>query len=69
MDKGAKAVAAILLAALAIGLLVVILHPDFREAARCLWRGRPHESPIWQSNERYYPGLTLPGAPSPHAPE
>ncbi len=60
MERGAVGLARILAVAMAIGALVIVVRPDYRAALACLWRGRPAESPIWQSNSRYYPGIDQP---------
>jgi len=59
MEKGAKALAYLLCGALALGVLVVVLHPDYRAAASSLFRGQPMASPLWQSNQNYYDGILL----------
>ncbi len=58
MEKGAQALAKILLVALVVGLVVLALHPDYRATLRALMRGAPAESPIWLSNQNYYPEVT-----------
>ena len=60
MDKGARALAMLMLVSLALGALVLVLHPSYRKAAVAQARGRPEESPIWRSNAAYYPDVGLP---------
>lgn len=55
VDQGSKTLAKVLLASAAVGLLVVLLHPRYRESALAMWRGDLTASPIWQSNRDYYP--------------
>jgi len=57
MDSGAARFLAILLGALAAGLAVLVIRPEYRGAVAARWRGRPQESPIWKSNSRYYPAI------------
>lgn len=57
MDSGAVRFVAILLGALAVGLAVLVIRPEYRGAVVARWCGRPDESPIWRSNSRYYPGI------------
>lgn len=59
MEKGAWALARILLAALLMGALVLALNPDYRETLGALRRGDATSSPIWLSNQSYYPEVTL----------
>ena len=40
-----------------VGLLVIALNPDYREAMRSALRGRPGDSPIWRTNARFYPAI------------
>jgi len=51
-----------LVISLLMGLLVVLIHPDYRDTARSMLRGRTEQSSIWIDNERYYPEVVL--APS-----
>lgn len=62
MEKGAKALAYLLSGALALGLLVVLVHPDYRRTAVSLFRGEPMASPLWRSNQNYYDGVLLQSA-------
>lgn len=57
MEKGAKTLLWILALALGLGLAMLVLHPAYREAVRCMARGEPEQSPVWLSNESYYPGI------------
>ncbi|HMP72114.1 MAG TPA: hypothetical protein PKE55_02520 [Kiritimatiellia bacterium] len=59
MEDGAKYLGRVLMGAIAMGVLVVMFHPDYREAAVALWKGKPDTSPIWQSNIAYYPEVGL----------
>lgn len=63
MEQGAKKLAQILLAAVLLGFIVVALNPAYRNAFLNIMRGTPAESPIWQSNIKYYPDISLPGLP------
>ena len=54
MERGAKALVKIMLAAMLFGVAVIIFHPDYRAAILALWRGQPESSPVWQSNAAYY---------------
>jgi hypothetical protein len=38
-----------------VGLLVIVLHRGYRNAALSILRGDPDLSPIWISNTDYYP--------------
>lgn len=57
MDKGALMVARILVAGLVMGLLVVIFYPAYRKTAQAIFQGQPESSPIWLTNEKYYPSV------------
>lgn len=57
MDKGALAVARILIAGIVLGFLVMIFYPAYRKTAQAIFRGQPETSPIWLTNERYYPAV------------
>lgn len=59
MEKGALALARILLVALLLGAIVVLAVPDYRGTLQALWIGEPESSPIWLSNQSYYPEVTL----------
>ena len=59
MRGGPKAIAYMLIISLLMGLLVVLIHPDYRDTARCMLRGRTEQSSIWIDNERYYPEVAL----------
>lgn len=59
MERGAQALVRIMLASLVLGLLTLLFHPDYRAALQAVWRGEPSESPVWQTNERYYSEVTL----------
>jgi hypothetical protein len=54
METGARMLVRILGAALLLGLVVILAHPDYRDTARALLRGGAGASPIWASNEAYY---------------
>ncbi len=54
MEKGAVALVRIILGAFALGLLIVVFHPDYRGTVKALWRGEVEQSPIWESNRDYY---------------
>lgn len=57
MDKGALAVARILLLSLVLGGAVILTHPGYRAAFMAVLRGKPESSPVWMSNENYYPAV------------
>lgn len=57
VDKGALMVARILVAGVIMGLLVILFYPAYRQTAQAIFRGRLESSPIWLSNERYYPTI------------
>ena len=59
MEKGAVALARILLIALLAGAIIVLAVPDYRATLQALWNGDPESSPIWLSNQKYYPEVTL----------
>ena len=63
MEKGAKTLLWILALSLGVGLAMLVLHADYREAARAMAKGTPDQSPIWLSNESYYPGIQPDEAP------
>lgn len=54
MERGAKALIKILLAAMLFGVVVMAFHPAYRSAFLALWRGQPGMSAVWQSNAAYY---------------
>ena len=53
LDKGARALVVLFLAALGIGLAVVAAHPGYRAAFAAALRGSP-DSPIARTNAGYY---------------
>ena len=59
MERGAQALVKIMLASLLLGLLVLFFHPDYRGAFDAFRRGQPEQSPVWQTNERYYTEITV----------
>ena len=59
MEKGAKALAILLILAFALGLVIILVNPDYRQAAIAQWKGEPEKSPIWISNLEFYPDVTL----------
>jgi len=59
MEKGAKALAILLLLAFALGVVILLVNPDYRQAAIAVWKGEPDKSPIWISNIEFYPDVTL----------
>jgi hypothetical protein len=59
MERGAQALVKIMLASLGLGLLVLFFHPDYKAAFHALRQGRPEESPVWQTNARYYTEVTV----------
>ncbi len=68
MEQGSKSLLIILCSALVLGAVVVGFHPAYRNALLAIARGRPAESPLWQSNRDYYPDVSLPEAPAEAAP-
>lgn len=42
---------------LTLGLLVILLNPDYRATARGLLSGSPKSTPIWQSNSLFYESI------------
>jgi hypothetical protein len=54
MERGAKALIKILMAAMLFGVVVIVFHPAYRAAFMALWRGEVAASPVWQSNAAYY---------------
>ena len=63
LDKGARALVLLFLGALVVGAIVIAVHPGYRAALRSMLPGGggDADSPIWQSNARYYNN----SAPSP----
>ena len=59
MERGVKMLTRIIAVAFAVGGLVVVLHPDYRNSAKALWRGEPETSAIWWSNLDYYTEVTI----------
>lgn len=57
MESGTVRFLAILVGALVIGMVVLVIRPEYRGAVVARWHGRPHDSPIWRSNARYYPAI------------
>jgi hypothetical protein len=68
MEQGSKTLLIILATALLIGALVVAFNPAYRQSFLAMLRGKPAESPIWQSNRSYYPDVELPAPPPAAAP-
>ncbi|MDR0993154.1 MAG: hypothetical protein LBN38_01090 [Verrucomicrobiota bacterium] len=64
MEKGSKALLQILCIAFLLGTLVIGFNSSYREAFLALWHGTPADSPLWKSNQEYYPDVTLPVAPA-----
>lgn len=62
MEQGSKTLLIILCLALLLGGVVVGFNPSYRQAFLAIARGRPAESPIWQSNSQYYLDIALPAA-------
>lgn len=57
MERGAQTLIKVILAAVLIGVLVIVFNDDYRAAFHALRAGRSAESPIWQGNRDYYPGI------------
>ena len=47
----------LVLATAVTGLLVIALNPDYRGALRGLLRNQPADTPIWHTNESFYPAI------------
>jgi hypothetical protein len=54
MEKGAQALARMLLIAFLMGLVIVFAHPDYRKTLQAIQRGQPELAPLWLSNQSYY---------------
>ena len=69
MERGARAIAIMLIVALVLGTFIVLIQGDYRESFRKIWKGRPADAPIWNSNADYYPAVDLerPRKDHPHA--
>lgn len=65
MDKGALAIARMLIVALVLGAAVILSHPAYRKTFLDIMRGAPMSSPIWISNERYYSAVDFRAEPAP----
>jgi len=61
MERGAKALVKIMLAAMLFGLVVIAFHPAYRAALLALWRHEEGASPVWQSNSMYYTEIGVRG--------
>ncbi|MGD9874831.1 MAG: hypothetical protein AB7T27_11280 [Kiritimatiellia bacterium] len=59
MQNRSKLIALMVLGSLLFGLLVVLIHPDYRNTARCMLRGKTEQSALWLDNENFYPEVTL----------
>jgi len=57
VDKGALAIARILIVALVLGVAVILWHPGYRKTLQAVFQGNLTASPIWVSNEKYYPSV------------
>lgn len=55
MERGVKTLVRILITAFLLGALVIALHPGYRAAFMALVRKDVASSPIWRSNDAYYP--------------
>jgi hypothetical protein len=67
MEQGAKAVLRILIAAMLLGAVVIVAHPQYRETARAILHGHPEMSPIWKSNGAYYSEIEVNEGSDDHA--
>lgn len=54
----------LVLATAVTGLLVIALNPDYRASLRGLLRNRPADTPIWKTNEHFYPAIEARGEAS-----
>ncbi len=59
MEEGAKTITAMLIISLLLGVFVVVVHPQYRQAALSIFRGEREQSVLWLSNQSYYPEVTL----------
>jgi len=59
MEQGAKSLLIILCVALVMGAGVIAIKPSYRAAFAAIVRGEPQASPIWESNQAYYPDIQL----------
>lgn len=60
MDKGAKTVILILIAASVLGALVIYFNPDYRGTFDAWRNGARADAPVLVTNTEYYDGLALP---------
>jgi hypothetical protein len=54
MEKGAQALARMLMIAFLMGLIILFVHPDYRKTLQAIQRGQPELAPLWLSNQSYY---------------
>jgi hypothetical protein len=54
MERGVKLLRRIIVAALLLGALVIIVHPDYRHTFQAMWADEVERSAIWESNREYY---------------
>lgn len=61
MQGRSKVIAMMIMVSLLLGLVVVMINPDYRDTARCMLSGRTEQSPIWIDNEShvFYPAVNL----------
>ncbi len=57
MDRLAKSIVLMLIGSLTLGVLVVLLNPEYRGTALAFWHGSTTNTPIWQTNQDYYPEI------------
>lgn len=57
MEKNSRLLIFILIAALALGALVLAAAPAYRQTLAALARGRAADAPIWRTNRDFYPDV------------
>ena len=57
MDNVGKTIGFMLAGAVAVGIIIMIVSPQYRKTAADIWRGETTNSPIWKSNAEYYPDI------------
>lgn len=67
MEKGAKAMAMMLLVAALLGVAVIFFNKDYRELFNMVRKGTPGETAIWRSNESFYPAVKAVAEEAPDA--
>jgi len=57
MDNVGKTIGFMLAGAVAVGIFIMFINPQYRKTAADIWRGETTNSPIWISNAEYYPDI------------